>query len=153
MSDTADTGPSDNDTSDTRPPGAWRVTFTVEGGTIRAVGKQRVSTLAPPDESDLLADDAAGYWVEVRDADGRTLHRHVIANPLVDQMEVFSASEPLHHVDAPSTTGVFQVIVPDDPAGREVIVHGRPATSEVHDRAPRQLAKTVLREQEPEGLA
>lgn len=142
-----------SDASDPRPPGAWRVTFTVEDGKVRTVGKQRVATLPPPDDSDLLADDSAGYWVEVRDADGHTLHRQVIANPLADQMEVFSASEPLHHVDAPSTASVFQVLVPDDPAGHEIIVHGRPATSEVHDRSPRQLAKSVLREQEPEGLA
>ena len=139
--------------ADTGPPRAWRVTFTVEDGKVRAVGKQRVATLPPPDDSDVISDDAAGYWVEVRDADGRTLHRQVIANPLADQREVFSPSEPLHHVDAPGTTAVFQVLVPDDPNCHEIVVHGRPATGEVHERAPRQLAKTVLREQDPEGLA
>jgi hypothetical protein len=135
----------------TNRPAAWRVTFTVDDGKIRAVGKQRVATLAPPDDSDLLADDAAGYWVEVRAVDGRTLHRQVIANPLADQREVFSPSEPLRHVETPGTSGVFQVLVPDDPEGHEIVVHGRPVTGEVHERSPRQLVKTLLREQDPEG--
>ena len=135
------------------PPAAWRVTFTVEDGRVRAVGRQRVATMPPPDDTDIIGDDAAGYWVEVRDDEGRTLHRQAIANPLPDQMEVFSPSEPLRHVDAPTGSGVFQVLVPDLPNGHEVIVHGRPSTSEVHDRSPRQLAKTTLREQEPEDLA
>ena len=141
-----------DDAPEPRTPSAWRLTFTVEDGKVRAVGKQRVATIPPPDDSDLLTDDSAGYWIEVRDADGATLYRQVIANPLGDQLEVFSPSEPLRHIDTPSTRNVIQVLVPDYPTGHEVIVHGRPATSEVHERSPRQLAKTLLREQEPEGL-
>jgi hypothetical protein len=135
--------------------GAWRVTFAYDGERVRVVGKQRVATRPPPDDTEAISDDASGYWIEVRDRSGRSLHRQVIANPLSDQLEVFSAdpNQPLHHVVAPEPSGVFQVLVPDDPAGHEIVFHGRAATPEVHARSSRQLVRAVLREQEPEGLA
>jgi hypothetical protein len=136
---------------------AWRVTFAYDGDRVRVIGKQRVDTMSPPDDSDNIADVAAGYWVEVRDAQGESLHRQVLANPLNDQLEVFSPdpTQPLHRIDAPAPSGVFQVLVPDDPAGHDIVLHGRALSAEVNERASRQLVRSVLREQDftPESLA
>lgn len=127
---------------------AWRVTFEYDGDKIRVIGKQRVDTTPPPDDSDAIAEVAAGYWVEVRDENGRSLHRQVLANPLNDQLEVFSpdTSQPLHRIEAPQPSSVFQVLVPDDPLGHDIVLHGRAASTEVNERAPRQLVRAVLSE-------
>lgn len=136
---------------------AWRVTFAYDGDRVRVIAKQRIETLPPPDDSDAIADDAAGYWVEVRDAHGQSLYRQVLANPLNDQLEVFSPdpSQPLHRINAPQPSGVFQVLVPDNPGGHDIVLHGRAVSVEVNERASRQLVRSPLREQDftPESLA
>ena len=136
---------------------AWRVTFAYDGDRVRVIGKQRVDTVPPPDDSDAIADAAAGYWVEVRDARGQSLYRQVLANPLNDQLEVFSAdpSQPLHRIGAPQPSAVFQVLVPDDQEGHDIVLHGRAVSVEVNERASRQLVRSLLREQDfdPESLA
>ena len=128
--------------------GAWRVTFSHQGGTVRVIGRQRVDTMPPPDDSAAIADAAVGYWVEVRDTEGRPIHRQVIADPMNDQLEVFDPSQPMHRIDAPQPASVFQVLVPDDPAGHDIVLQGTPASSRGKRRTPRQLARAVLREQD-----
>lgn len=135
-------------------PGAWRVTFAYDGDRVRIAGRQRVATVPPPDDADAIGEGAAGFWVELRDRDGRRLYAQVIANPLPDEPEVFSSDpgERLHRVHAAAASGAFQVLVPDHPDGHEIVLHGRPTSAEVAQRGSRQLVRGVLREQEPEGL-
>ncbi len=129
---------------------SWRVTFAYDGDRVRVIGKQRVDTLSPPDDSDAIADAAAGYWVEVRTAEGESLHRQVLANPLNDQMEVYSPdpTQSLHRIEASKPSGVFQVLVPDDPNGHDIVLHGRLSSAEMNERTSRQLVRSVLREQD-----
>jgi hypothetical protein len=127
---------------------AWRVTFSYDGNRVRVIGKQRIDTIAPPDDSESITDDASGFWIEVRDSEGRSLHRQSLANPLNDQLEVFSPdpSLPLHRIDAPTHATVFQVLVPDEPAGHDVVLHGRSSSEEVNERSSRQLVRSLLRD-------
>lgn len=147
-------------TSQEHPPAepevsAWRVTFEYEGGETRVVAQQRVQMLAPPDDAELLARGTAGYWVEVRDSEGRTLYRQVLHTPIRDEHEVFSPEPGVspRHVTAVEPKGVFQVVVPDLPEGHEILLHGRSSTKEVATRAARRLAKARLREMRPGGKA
>jgi hypothetical protein len=129
-------------------PAAWRLTFEFEDDKVRVVAQQRVAMMAPPDDTELLEGARAGYWAEVRDADGEILYRQVLHAPIQHQYEVHSPEpgEPSHHVDAPRPKGVFQVVVPDLPAGREVVIYGRASVEELAERSAKQLAKAVLRE-------
>jgi hypothetical protein len=129
---------------------AWRVTFAYDGDRVRVIGRQRIDTVSPPDDSDVISDRSAGFWVEVRDEHQESLYRQVIANPLNDQPEVYSPdpSEALARVEASRPAAVFQVLVPDHPSGHDIVLHGRLSSSEVTERASRQLVRAVLREQE-----
>lgn len=134
---------------------AWRITFEYEGEQTRIVAQQRVRMLAPPDDAELLARGAAGYWVEVRDADGRILYRQVLHAPIQHDYEVFSPEPGAlpRHVTAVEPKGVFQVVVPDLPEGHEILLHGRPSPSEVATQAARRLSRARLREMGPGGKA
>lgn len=149
--------------TDDRPPGtdgagpsSWRVTFEYDAQGVRIVAQQRVAMLAPPDDAELVERGDAGYWVEVRDAEGRTLYRQVLATPLQHEYEVFSPEpgEGIRRVAAEEPAGVFQAVVPDIEGAHEIVLRGRPRPEEVATRSPRQLVKGRLRERDyPEGWA
>jgi hypothetical protein len=142
--------------SDGAGPRAWRVTFEYDAEEVRIVAQQRVAMVAPPDDADLLERGDAGYWVEVRDAEGQTLYRQVLATPLQHEYEVFSPdpAEGIRRVAAEQPAGVFQAVVPDVEGAHEIVLRGRPSPDEVERRAPKQLVKARLRERRyPEGWA
>ena len=132
-------------------PSAWRLTFEYDGDEVRVVGRQRVAMLAPPDDSELLEPGQAGYWVEVRDKRNQVLYRHVLHDPLQTDMEVFPVdpSQPIERVPVQQPKGVFQVVVPDLPGGKQAILHGRASRQEIQERRTKQLVKSPLREKAP----
>ncbi len=137
-------------------PGAWRVTFEYDAAGVRIVAQQRVTMVAPPDDAELVERGDAGYWVEVRDANGETLYRQVLSTPLRHEYEVFSPdpAEGIRRVAAEDPAGVFQAVVPDVEGAHEIVLRGRPSPDEVAVRAPKQLVKARLRERDyPEGWA
>jgi len=136
-------------------PWAWRVTFEYGASGVRIVAQQRLVMVAPPDDAELVARGDAGYWVEVRDADGETLYRQVLATPLRHEHEVFSPDPAAGIQRVPAEpAGVFQTVVPDIEGAHEIVLRGRPSPDEVGTRAPKQLVKARLRERPyPEGWA
>lgn len=132
-------------------PAAWRLTFEYEGNAVRIVMQQRVAMLAPPDDAALLERGRAGYWIEVRDGRGQVLYQQVLHAPIQHEYEVFSpdSAEPPRRVEATEPKGVFQVVVPDVPGGRQIVLHGRVSARDLATRAPRQLVKATLRETPP----
>jgi len=125
------------------------VTFAYEGAKVRVAAKRRVATLAPPDDTELVAAGSRGSWVEVRDASGTVLYTHVLHRPIRSQYEVHNRHGVLpRHVAADEVKGAFEVLVPDLPGGVELVVRGR-ADADAADAArlaPRQIAKVRLEE-------
>lgn len=108
-------------------PRAWRLTFEYDSGGIALVAQQRVTTTAPPDDSDLTYAARAGYWVELRDATGHGLYRQVLANPIRSHFEAHSRAPGARPESIPvpaPTKGAFQVLVPDLPEAHDVVLHG-----------------------------
>lgn len=132
---------------------AWRVTFSYEGDRVSVIAQQRVAMVSPPDDLELLERGRAGYWVEVRDTDGRPIYHQVLSRPIQTDYEVHSPdpTEAPRRVAAIDPRGVFQVVVPDRPDGHEIVLYGRPSAEEVETHKARQLVKARLHETPPPG--
>jgi hypothetical protein len=95
--------------------GAVRFTFAYKGTSVRLISRQRVQ--AQPHASDRAYEYAgqAGFWVELRDARDRVLHRHVMHNPIAYDREAPSGDpqRPFTRVAIKEPEGVFTVMVPD----------------------------------------
>ena len=130
------------------PTAAWRITFEYDGDDVRVVSQERVEMLAPPDDENLLSQGEAGYWVEVRGDDDSVLYRQVIHDPIKTDAEVFpeDPTQPIERVQLDRPQGVFQVVVPDLPGGRQAVLKGRTSRQELREKAAKQLVKTSLRE-------
>jgi hypothetical protein len=87
---------------------AVRVVVGFAGDAVWVVGEQVVETVAPL--SGTLGDlgGRSGFWCELRDGDGRVLHRQVLRDPRHPTDEVAGA----RHVPSAVTEGVFTVLVP-----------------------------------------
>lgn len=132
-------------------PWAWRLTFEHDASGIRLVGRERVAMLAPPDDSELTYAARSGYWVEVKDAQGRGVYRQILHDPLRGQLEVHSR-EPGQHptrVDRQTPAVVFEAVVPDLPEGSEVVLKGQPTMDAFESEAAVPLVREPLREPPP----
>jgi hypothetical protein len=114
---------------DIRPdgvPAAWRLTYEYDADGVRLSAQQRVATMAPPDDSELTHAARAGYWVELRAADGHGLYRQILVDPFRTTVEAHSSDPAVGstHVTRSDPAGVFQVVVPDLPDADEVVLHG-----------------------------
>ncbi|MEU5884164.1 hypothetical protein [Spirillospora sp. NPDC047279] len=98
-----------------RERGAVRLDFAYEGRRARLVSTERVDMVVPPTDALEGYEGQRGFWVEVRDPDGRTLHRRVMADPMDTTVEVFSAGPGAspQRVPAERPQGAFTVVVPD----------------------------------------
>lgn len=97
------------------PRRAIRLVFEYEGDEVRLVSQSRIEKVLPQTDQSADALEFRGTWSEVRDADGATLDRRVLVDPMPRDAEVFPEQlgaeirrEPL---ERPS--GVFTLLVPD----------------------------------------
>ena len=132
--------------SEPPPAAAWRLTFEYDGDDVRVVSQEHVEMLAPPDDEELLSHGDAGYWVEVRDDDGSVLYRQVVHDPIRTDAEVFpeDPSQPIERVQLDRPKGVFQVVVPDLPAGSEAVLQGQASRQELREKGAKPLVTTRL---------
>jgi len=147
-------------------PRAVRLTIAYEGDRMELVAQQSVAMKVPPSDPveggpgpagpgvDLGepgegAVARTGFWVDVKDAEDRTLYRRVMHEPIRRDVEVFSP-EPRQTVQrAPLETaeprGVFTVVLPEIEAAQAVSLIGpRPQPAEPTGPAtPAGLAKQI----------
>ncbi|MBW8487518.1 hypothetical protein [Actinomadura parmotrematis] len=111
-----------------RGRGAVRLRFTYEGRRPRLLSADRVDMPAPPTDELDGYEGRRGFWVEVRDPGGRTLHRRVMADPMDPTVEVFSAAPEatLRRVRAGRPRGAFTVVVPDLDGADHLALMGAP---------------------------
>lgn len=124
-------------------PGAIRLIFEYEGDEVRLVSQQRVEMYVPPSD-DIEGEEEQGFRGEVRRADGATLYRRVLSDPMPGTVEVFSndPEETIVRVPTERPSGTFVVVVPelDDADYLSLTSSG---TAEQAD--PRRAAVEVLR--------
>jgi len=91
-----------DDTSEFVKP-VVRLTFRARpDGSVELVDQQRLAMAFVPTTDD-PGEPPVGFWHELRDGDGRVLHRRLMRNPLSDRIEVPTGNpnEPLP-IGAPS---------------------------------------------------
>jgi len=88
---------------------AVRLVFEYEGREVWLRSSESVD--APVPATDLL-DDQLGVWVEVRDVDGRALHRRVLTGSLEETVEVLAGEAGPRRARAAGRRGSFAVLVP-----------------------------------------
>ena len=73
--------------NETTKPRAVRLTIAYQGDQLELVAQQSVETKTPP--SDPAGDSAepAGFWVDLKDDDDRTLYRRTIHDPIPRDVE------------------------------------------------------------------
>lgn len=108
-------------------PASLRLTFTYDADGVRLSSRQRVTMLAPPDDSPRTFAARAGWWVELRDAEGHGVYRQVLIDPMPSTWEVhtpLAGGRPTVVPAAVGESGVFQAVVPDLPEAEDVVLHG-----------------------------
>jgi hypothetical protein len=95
-----------------QPAKATRFVFEYDGDELRLVAQQNVEMVIPP--ANASATDGPGYYLEPRDAGGRTLARVKAQGAFTRSAEVFPENhrEPITRVDVPRQRGAFTVTVP-----------------------------------------
>jgi hypothetical protein len=102
-----------------------RITFSYDGPKLEIIGVQRVAMRAPAPATITPQIDQTGYWLEVRDGDGRLLYHRSIHDPTHRHIESYGdAPGPMRLHPATATKGEFEVLVPDLPSAKTFRVHG-----------------------------
>jgi hypothetical protein len=104
-----------NEQARMQPTQATRLVFEYEGTDIRLVAQQDVEmVVAAASASALDVPSAPGYYLDTRDASGRTLARVAAQGAFARSTEVFPENhkEPITRVDVPQARGAFTVTVP-----------------------------------------
>ena len=120
-----------NDTSQPMPTLAMRLIFEYEGDQVRLVSQQPVDVAITG--FDIARTQHPGYYVDTRDAAGRTLARVPARDAFSASAEVFpeQPGEPITRVDVANPTGAFTVVVPaPEGADHVTVVRVAPATPE-----------------------
>lgn len=110
---------------DSRGKPSVRLIFSYDDDVVRLESKQYVSMVAPASEP-VDERTRAGFWTEVRDAQGSVVHRRTLHNPVRRYVEVFhlDLQQPITHVPVQRPEGAFAVLVPLPPDADHVALMG-----------------------------
>lgn len=104
-----------------------RLTFSYEGSDVRMVSKQSVEMVAPPSDPILAQENKSGFWYELRDAEGKTIYRRVIQNPIKFAFEVRSDPErPLAWQTVSQPRGSFVLLLPELEQAKTLVLFSSP---------------------------
>ena len=103
-----------------------RITFAYDGPNLQIARVKRVAMRAPAAAAAPPQDNQVGYWLEVRDADGKLLYHRPIHNPMRRDIESFGhePGAPLRRHATTADKGEFEVLVPDLPGAQSFRLHG-----------------------------
>lgn len=143
-------------------PRAIRLTIAYDGDRMELVSRQSVAMRVPPsDPVGGMAETAetaemAGFWVDLKDAEDRTLFRRVMHEPIRRDVEVFSPDprQTIQRAPMPEGAeprGVFSVVLPEMEAAEAVSLIGPPLGPAVRElgveraEPSREIARFALK--------
>jgi hypothetical protein len=138
------------DTADEEPPRrAVRLVFAYEGDEVRLLSRARIEKVLPQTDQSADAVSFRGTWSEVRDADGATLDRRVLVDPMPRDAEVFpeQLGEEISREPVERPSGVFTLLVPDlDGADHLAVLSNSPGQAGVQaaESGPTELVRVDL---------
>jgi hypothetical protein len=92
-----------------------RLSFRASGGEVRLESVERLDMICPP---------PIGFWMELRDQSERVLFHRLLHTPLGESVEVHSPDGKIQRVFGEVNESMFEVLLPDDPAGASVALMG-----------------------------
>jgi hypothetical protein len=103
-----------------------RVTFAFDADKVTLEGVVRVAMRVTAPTTPTPDENTTGYWLELRDAQGKVLYHRALHDPTRLDVEVFGdkPGEPMRRVPATRSSGTFEVLVPDLPGGARVVLRG-----------------------------
>ena len=116
---------------DTRPwRYSFRLTFHYTGERITLVSSEHLQMIAPPSvTAQPERGKAAGFLLEMQDANGRVLFYRLMHNPLSTAVEAYKPDGSIRRVIGPPTEGEFEVVVPDIQEAATIVLFGSIPTS------------------------
>ena len=127
---------------------AIRLVFAHEGDQVRLVARQRVDMMTPPSDPLSPAEGAPGLWAEVRDTEGRTLHRRDLPDVLGPGVEVFEPdpARSASRADVERPPGAFAVLVPEIPEADHLalLAATHPTGTQLAPPAAREVLRVSL---------
>lgn len=90
-----------------------RLVFEYQGEAITLVSQRKVAMVAPAPQRLTSRPNERGFWVELKDAQDRSLYRHVQNDPIQRHLEVpADDGQHLSRVPIDEPAGRFSIIVP-----------------------------------------
>ena len=123
-----------------------RFTFRASGGEVRLVSLERLEMICPP----MIGQHpepgrSGGFWMELRDGRGRVLFHRLLHAPLADSVEVHSPDGKIQRVFGQPGDRTFEVLVPDDPDAKSIVMMGEYADPTKASLAPEGGARELAR--------
>jgi hypothetical protein len=137
-------------------PASLRLTFRVVEGEVELLRSERVDAICPPAPGEPpQAGEHGGFWMELRDDRDRVLAHRVLADPLVQSVEVFSPAGTIRREFGTVPEAVFEVMLPAEPEATSVALVGEPgepgAAAVEGEVVTRELVRFELPDQRGEG--
>lgn len=102
-----------------------RLTFQVSGGEVRLISQERLDMICPPTIGERPeAGKHGGFWIELRDANDRSIFHRVLHSPLADSVEVHSPDGTIRREFGPVSESIFEVLLPDSDEASSVALMG-----------------------------
>ena len=115
----------------TEKPRAVRLTIAYSGDQMELVSQQSVAMKAPPSDPVEEVAARAGFMVDLKDEQDKTLYRRVMHDPIQRDVEVFSPDprQTVQRAPVAEPRGVFSVVLPEMEAAQAVSLIGTPPPS------------------------
>jgi hypothetical protein len=109
-----------------------RLTFEVKDGRARLMSYERLDMICPPSVVERPeAGKHGGFWMELRDANGKVLFHRLLHSPLANSVEVHSPDGKITREFADVAQGVFEVLLPDHDAADSIALMGETLDAKV----------------------
>ena len=104
-----------------------RLTIEASREGFELVSVERLQMITPPQLGERpQAGKPGGYWIELRDAEGRVLAHRIIDSTLLNSVEVHSPEGKIQREFGDVKESVIEVLLPDVPGRREAVLLGSP---------------------------
>lgn len=119
-----------------------RMTFSYQGAVVKLMKAERLEMRPPPSDPVRGFEGRAGFWYELRNANGETVYRHAPGNPIRFTIETVpdDPNESPLHVPVPNPQGTFTLIMPDLPEARALALVSSPLGPKAKPGPARDIA-------------
>ena len=132
-----------------------RLTFSYERTNVQLTNVQSVTMRPLPADPLQAPKDATGFWIELQDADGQSLYRRVMQNPIrfAAEFPTGETNRPLAWGNIKEPRGSFVLVVPDLSRVQTLVLFSSPLEPDRSAGPAQELVRFDLRQfpQKKEG--